>query len=239
AGRDESGGQGVRRGAHRPDRRARALRVRRRSRRTAPGFSVQPSRSGRGQRGPEPGRTGGRGRGQPPHASNAPPPAGSGRTCLGPLLPDRPRGNGHRMTNSIDPASLTVPADSLDAELRKAVARVARVPVLLIACDYDGTLAPIVEDPTKAVPLREAVAAVRALASLPQTTVAVISGRALRDLAVLSRLPDEVHLVGSHGSEFDTGFIDALEPQEQQLHTELTETLSALVRRRSGVRLEV
>ena len=91
-----------------------------------------------------------------------------------------------------------------------AIGRIARVPQLLVACDYDGTLAPIVEDPTPAVPLPEAVAAVRALAALPQTTVAVISGRALRDLAALSRLPGEVHLVGSHGSEFDVGFVERL-----------------------------
>ena len=77
-----------------------------------------------------------------------------------------------------------------------------------LACDYDGTLAPIVEDPAKAAPLPEAVAAIRALAALPRTTVAVISGRALRDLAALSRLPSEVYLVGSHGSEFDVGVID-------------------------------
>src|SRR6266498_795426 len=129
--------------------------------------------------------------------------------------------------------------EPLDPELRFAVTRVARVPVLLIACDYDGTLAPIVEDPTKAVPLREAVAAVRALAARPEITATVVCGWALRDLAVLSRLPDEVQLVGSHGSEFDLDFVDALEPQAQQLHTELRDTLQALARRRSGVRLEV
>jgi trehalose-phosphatase len=129
--------------------------------------------------------------------------------------------------------------EPLDAGLRASAARVARVPVLLVACDYDGTLAPIVPDPTRAVPLPEAVAALRALASLPQTTVAVISGRALRDLAALSRLPSEVHLVGSHGSEFDVGFVDALAPDLQQLRAELVETLSGLVRRRSGIRLEI
>jgi trehalose-phosphatase len=139
------------------------------------------------------------------------------------------------MSNSIDERQL----EPLDGELRAAVARVARVPMLLVACDYDGTLAPIVEDPTKAVPLHEAVAAVRALAALPQTTVAVISGRALRDLAALSRLPGEVHLVGSHGSEFDVGFIDALDSEAQDLRTELVETLTALARRREGVRLEI
>ncbi|GAB3943855.1 hypothetical protein GCM10027614_33120 [Micromonospora vulcania] len=100
----------------------------------------------------------------------------------------------------------------MDPELRSAIGRIARVPQLLIACDYDGTLAPIVEDPSTAVPLPESVAAVRALAALPQSTVAVVSGRALRDLAALSRLPSEVHLVGSHGSEFDIGFVERLSP---------------------------
>ena len=76
----------------------------------------------------------------------------------------------------------------LDPELRAALGRIARVPQLLIGCDYDGTLAPLVDDPAAAGPLPEAVAAVRALAALPQTVVAVISGRALRDLATLSRL---------------------------------------------------
>ena len=33
-------------------------------------------------------------------------------------------------------------------ELRAAIGRIARVPQLLVACDYDGTLAPIVDDPT-------------------------------------------------------------------------------------------
>src|SRR3954462_15198698 len=127
----------------------------------------------------------------------------------------------------------------LDPELRAALGRIARVPQLLVTCDYDGTLAPIVEDPSLAVPLPEAVAAVRALAALPQTTVAVVSGRALRDLATLSRLPSEVHLVGSHGSEFDVGVVDALPPDRQRLRTELHEVLSALVADRPGIRLEV
>ncbi len=84
--------------------------------------------------------------------------------------------------------------DKLDADVRAPLGRIARLPQLLVACDYDGTLAPLVDDPTRAEPLPEAVAAIRALATLPQTTVAVVSGRALRDLATLSRLPSEVHL---------------------------------------------
>jgi len=130
------------------------------------------------------------------------------------------------------------PHGTLDAGLRAALGRIARVPQLLIGCDYDGTLAPLVDDPTAAGPLPEAVAAVRALASLPQTVVAVISGRALRDLATLSRLPSEVHLVGSHGSEFDLGFIQRLAPELTDLHGRLVAELTEIARDHPGVRLE-
>jgi trehalose-phosphatase len=129
-------------------------------------------------------------------------------------------------------------SDEIDPALRSAVGRIARVPQLLIACDYDGTLAPIVEDPSEAKPLPEAVAAVRALAALPQTTVAVVSGRALRDLATLSRLPSEVHLVGSHGSEFDIGFVQRLAPELVELRTRLQKAIEEIVKDRPGVRLE-
>ena len=126
----------------------------------------------------------------------------------------------------------------LDPGLRAALGQIARVPQLLVGCDYDGTLAPLVDDPSAAGPLPEAVAAVRALAALPQTVVAVISGRALRDLATLSRLPSEVHLVGSHGSEFDLGFIQRLAPELHDLHGRLLAELQAISRDHPGIRLE-
>ncbi|MEV0326636.1 trehalose-phosphatase [Micromonospora echinospora] len=137
--------------------------------------------------------------------------------------------------------SVTEPAQThgvIDPELRAAIGRIARVPQLLVACDYDGTLAPIVEDPSKAVPLHESVAAVRALAALPQTSVAVVSGRALRDLAALSRLPSEVHLVGSHGSEFDIGFVERLSPELIAVRTRLRNELREIAAAHPGVRLE-
>ena len=129
-------------------------------------------------------------------------------------------------------------AEALPADLRRAIVQLARTPRLLVASDYDGTLAPIVADPTQATPLPESVQALRSLATLPATTTAVISGRALRDLATLSRLPTEVHLIGSHGTEFDVGFVHELEPEATQLHTELQVTLQDIARRRSGVTLE-
>ncbi|OLR89791.1 trehalose-phosphatase [Actinokineospora bangkokensis] len=130
-------------------------------------------------------------------------------------------------------------AEALPAELRRAIVQLARTPRLLVACDYDGTLSPIVEDPEKARPNTDSVAALRSLAGLHETTTAVISGRALRDLATLSRLPSEVHLVGSHGSEFDVGFVHALDGAARALHQRVEDELAKLVDGATGVQLEV
>src|SRR5690348_16540401 len=134
----------------------------------------------------------------------------------------RPAGGAH-VDDPPQPA-----AASLDAALRHALANLARSPRVLVACDYDGTLAPITADPRSVRPLPEAVTALRALASLPETSTAVISGRALRDLATMSRLPAEIQLIGSHGSEFDIGFVHALDEQARKLHTRLVSTLERL-----------
>jgi len=119
----------------------------------------------------------------------------------------------------------------LNDALRERLEQIARAPVLLVGSDYDGTLAPIVDDPSMARPLRESMVALRALAQMPQTCVAVISGRALRDLASLTGAPEEVHLVGSHGSEFDPGFAASLNPATRELldrvRAELDEIASA------------
>jgi trehalose-phosphatase len=131
-----------------------------------------------------------------------------------------------------------VTAEALPAELRRAIVQIARTPRLLVACDYDGTLAPIVANPDNARPSSESVGALRSLADLHETTTAVISGRALRDLATLSRLPSEVHLVGSHGSEFDVGFVHALDARARKLHAALEQSLATLTDGKEGVGLE-
>lgn len=115
----------------------------------------------------------------------------------------------------------------------------ARTPQLLVACDYDGTIAPIVDDPMAAHPRPETVIALRALASLPNTHVAVISGRSLRDLAGLSRLPTEIHLVGSHGTEFDLGFGRTLPQEALDLRARIKADLSEIAARYPGTELEV
>ncbi|MEE8246359.1 MAG: trehalose-phosphatase, partial [Alphaproteobacteria bacterium] len=122
--------------------------------------------------------------------------------------------------------------------LDRQLQAIARVPVLLVASDYDGTIAPIVSDPASARPCREAVVALRTLAGLPQTHVAVISGRALHDLATLTGLPEEVHLVGSHGSEFDVDFPTSLPPRAKKLRERLDAELSEIARDGDGLLVE-
>ena len=138
------------------------------------------------------------------------------------------------MSEIATPPSTTQLPDELLAQLSE----LAQVPVLLVATDYDGTVAPIVNDPMKAIPDREVAVALRSLALLDQTDVGVISGRALRDLAALSRLPAEIHLVGSHGSEFDVDFALQMNSDIQAKRDALGETLADIARRYPGTALE-
>lgn len=123
-------------------------------------------------------------------------------------------------------------------ELRERLRQAASAPVLLVGTDYDGTLSPIVDRPEDARPLRESIVALQALAEMPQTHVAVISGRALRQLAEMTGLPEAVHLVGSHGSEFDPDFAARLTPAQVALRERLLEELRAIAQDHPGATIE-
>ncbi|WP_292834834.1 trehalose-phosphatase [Microbacterium sp.] len=74
---------------------------------------------------------------------------------------------------------------------------------LLVALDFDGTLAPLQDRPMEARMTSDAAAAVAALVAVPATTVAFVSGRALPDLRVIAEHDDRspILLAGSHGAE--------------------------------------
>ena len=124
-------------------------------------------------------------------------------------------------------------------ELDDALEKIARSASLLVASDYDGTIAPLVVDPASARPNRESLVALRELAALPQTHVAVISGRALSELDRLLGSPDRVHLVGSHGSEFDLNFATSLPEQAVQTRGRIHEQLQTNAGRGPGFTLEI
>lgn len=123
-------------------------------------------------------------------------------------------------------------------DLPSRLGELGRTPVLLVSSDFDGTLSPIAPEPALAKPDREAIVALHALSKLPQTHVAVISGRALQDLASLSGLSEEVHLVGSHGSEFDPGFARSLDPKLVDLRDRIKDELLVVAGSGNGFRVE-
>ncbi len=123
----------------------------------------------------------------------------------------------------------------LPADLQRALDSIARTPRLLVTCDFDGTLAPIVSDPADARMLPDAAAALTALADLPDTAVALVSGRALGVLRTLSAMPPSVHLVGSHGAEFDTGFAHDV---DEGLLARIIAELNEIAADRPGVTVE-
>ncbi|MCG2624881.1 trehalose-phosphatase [Arthrobacter sp. I2-34] len=92
-----------------------------------------------------------------------------------------------------------------DPGLRAALEVLAGTHRLLVALDFDGVLAPIVEHAADARPLPAAAAAVTALAGLPGTTTAYISGRALASLRLVGSPDERTLLIGSHGGEVFTG----------------------------------
>ena len=102
-------------------------------------------------------------------------------------------------------------------DLQSRIDAISRAAVLLIATDYDGTLAPLVSDPDAVQPHRESIVALTELAEMPQTHVAVISGRALADLGQHLKDLHRAHLIGSHGSEFEAGFATPLAPESLEL----------------------
>lgn len=75
---------------------------------------------------------------------------------------------------------------------------------LLVALDFDGTLSALVDDPMSARMTAPAREAVDALLSTPDTVVALVSGRSLGDLRVISEHGDDsrILLAASHGAEF-------------------------------------
>lgn len=123
-------------------------------------------------------------------------------------------------------------------ELSSRLIELSRTPVLLVASDFDGTLSQIAQEPSLAKPNREALAALHAVAAMPQTHVAVISGRSLRDLASVSGFSDEVQLVGSHGCEFDADFFHGLDPATVELRDRVRDDLRSIAASEHGFIVE-
>ncbi|MFF1253676.1 trehalose-phosphatase [Pseudarthrobacter sp. NPDC058329] len=130
---------------------------------------------------------------------------------------------------------------TLAPELREALRRIAATDHLLVAMDFDGTMAPIVGHADDARPLPRAATAFAGLAALPRTTTALISGRALASLRAVASPPVDTLLIGSHGAEAwlgpgSTGL--TLDQDQKVLLAEVRTILAEIAAEAPGTMLE-
>lgn len=116
--------------------------------------------------------------------------------------------------------------------------RVATTPVLLVACDYDGTLSAITERAEDAKPHPPSMDALLRLAKLPHTHVAIVSGRPRSLLTTTFASIPRVELIGSHGAEFDGNLTPVVDPSVYEEKERIVESLKGIVRSVPGVRIE-
>ncbi len=123
-----------------------------------------------------------------------------------------------------------VPA-GLTAALRDLAARRP----LLVASDYDGVLAPLVGDPSAAVPSPGIGDALARVAGAAGVTVALVSGRGVDDLRTVSGLTGPYRWVGSHGAEYGGPLTGELAGRRDALADRMAPLVAAV----PGARLEV
>lgn len=134
----------------------------------------------------------------------------------------------------------------LDPYVVFAIEKLASRPAALIALDFDGCLAPLVDNPDDSAPLPEAAAALKEIATYKDVDLAIVSGRPLPDLIHLASPPPGTWLIGSHGAESgrvreDGSFARenfALTPKQAALLASITSELEEIAAAHEGVWVE-
>ena len=101
------------------------------------------------------------------------------------------------------------------SQLGEIAARLERGSGLLVATDFDGTLAPIAEDPDHPQITTANAAALGGLAARTDAVVAIVSGRELDDLRSRTGITDAVY-AGNHGLELVWGDTRELHPEVER-----------------------
>ncbi len=133
------------------------------------------------------------------------------------------------------------PSHSLGPELSGAVHAFCAIDTVLVATDFDGVLAPIVQDPMRARPIQGAVEALARVARRSRTHAAVVSGRDLDTLTLLTGIDphDPITQIGAHGAQTtrdEEG--ELLDDDQTELLAELTAALEDMLEDHPGMRLE-
>jgi trehalose 6-phosphate phosphatase len=118
-------------------------------------------------------------------------------------------------------------SEDLGAALAALAADPARRPVL-VALDFDGTLAPLQDDPSQSRIIPAGVEALARLAGTPGVWLALVSGRSMSDLHTLAQVPAGTFLIGSHGAERARVTTWGLDRDVVQLSDEQADRLASL-----------
>jgi len=129
------------------------------------------------------------------------------------------------------------PPAGLPGDLAEALRRLAEAPSLLVALDFDGVVAPIVDSAGAARALPASAEAVEALAGADRVAVALVSGRSMASLRQVSGPPAGALLVASHGAEGD-GVPTDLTPGQSSLLERLVAEVTAVVEAHPGTEVE-
>jgi trehalose-phosphatase len=135
---------------------------------------------------------------------------------------------------------------AVPAGLETALAELARKPVVVVALDFDGTLAALADDPETVRPTDAAARVLADLGSAPGIRLALVSGRPAADLGRLASPPAGTLLVGSHGAETgevtDDGEVVltdiGLTEEERDLRERLAAEVERIVAGRTGAWVE-
>ncbi len=123
-------------------------------------------------------------------------------------------------------------------DLSDRLVALTRSRVLLVGCDFDGTLSPSVSDPDRAAAAPGAIAALNALSRLPRTHVAVISGRCLADLGARAIELSDCRLIGSQGGEARGVHTPRLSGPQKRLLRQVILEIAVIARSGQGLRCE-
>ncbi len=132
---------------------------------------------------------------------------------------------------------MTLPLFDHLSEIRSNIAAAHQ---LFLFLDFDGTLAPIVDDPDKAYMPEETRQELRKLAAKERVSLAIISGRALSDLRERVGLKEIVY-AGNHGLEIsgpEMGFVEPAAAQQIKALGELARHLRTRLHGIPGAEVE-
>ena len=120
----------------------------------------------------------------------------------------------------------------MNTDVRRRVEAAAALGRVILASDFDGCLAPFVEDPMTARPAPGTMDLLRAAAALPGVTVALVSGRGMDVLRELTGVEpsEQIVVIGSHGAE--SSLSDG--GQESLLTTDQRDLMAATTEASSG-----